>query len=106
MRKQRGGKYCFRLGVISSITSFELLSGVKTDRHLEDIDKITKWIESIDFNDETATVAALIVRNLKKRNQLIDYRDIFIAATAKYYHLTLAMLFRILDFIIIMVFLR
>jgi tRNA(fMet)-specific endonuclease VapC len=79
---------------ISSITLFELLSGAKTDRHLEDIDKITKWIESIDFNDETATVAALIVRNLKERNQLIDYRDIFIAATAKYYHLTLATLNR------------
>jgi len=68
---------------MSSITLFELLSGAKTDRHLEDIDKITKWIESIEFDDEIATVAALMLRNLKERNQIIDYRDIFIAATAR-----------------------
>jgi tRNA(fMet)-specific endonuclease VapC len=77
---------------ISSITLFELLSGVKTDRHIEDSHKITKWIESIEFDDEIATVAASILINLKKRNQVIDYRDIFIAATAKHYHLTLATL--------------
>jgi len=77
---------------MSSITLFELLSGAKTDRHLEDVDKITKWIESIEFDDEIATVAALMLRNLKERNQIIDYRDIFIAATAKNYHLTLATL--------------
>jgi len=52
--------------------------------NFEDVDKITKWIESIDFNDEIATVAASILRNLKEQNQMIDYRDIFIAATAKH----------------------
>jgi predicted nucleic acid-binding protein len=53
---------------------------------------ITKWIKSIEFYDEIATIAASILINLKKRNQVIDYRDIFIAATAKHYHLTLATL--------------
>ena len=77
---------------ISSITLFELLSGAKTDKHIEDIGKITKWIETIEFDDEIATTAALIFRNLKQRNQLIDYRDIFIAATAKNHHLKLATL--------------
>jgi len=77
---------------MSSITLFELLSGAKTDERIEDINKITKWIESIDFNDETATIAASILRNLKEQNQIIDYRDIFIAATAKHHHLTMATL--------------
>ena len=77
---------------ISSITLFELLSGAKTDKHVEDIHKITKWIETIEFDDEIATIAASIFRNLKQQNQLIDYRDIFIAATAKYHHLKLATL--------------
>lgn len=86
--KIRENYTCF----MSAITLFELLSGAKTDQHLEDIEKITKWIKSIDLNNETATVAASILRNLKERNQIIDYRDIFIAATAKHYHLTLATL--------------
>jgi predicted nucleic acid-binding protein len=77
---------------MSSITLFELLSGAKTDKHFEDIDKITKWIETIDFDDEIAMVAASMFRNLKRNNQIIDYRDIFIAATAKVHHLTLATL--------------
>jgi tRNA(fMet)-specific endonuclease VapC len=77
---------------ISSITLFELLSGAKTDKHVEDIHKITKWIETIEFDDEIATLAASIFRNLKQQNQLIDYRDIFIAATAKYHNLKLATL--------------
>ena len=77
---------------MSSITLFELLSGAKKDRHFEDVDKITKWIESIDFNDEIATIAASILRNLKAQNQVIDYRNIFIAATAKHHHLTMATL--------------
>jgi len=77
---------------ISSITIFELLSGAKTDKHFEDIDKITKWIQSIDFDDEIAIVAASMFRKLKLNNQIIDYRDIFIAATAKVHHLTVATL--------------
>ena len=77
---------------ISSITLFELLSGAKTDKQVEDIDKITKWIESIYFDDEIAMVAASMFKNLKRNNQIIDYRDIFIAATAKFCNLKLATL--------------
>jgi len=55
-------------------------------------DKITKWIESIDFDDEIAMVAASMFRKLKRNNQIIDYRDIFIAATAKVHRLTIATL--------------
>jgi len=61
---------------MSSITIFELLSGAKTDKHFEDI----------------AMVAASMFRKLKRNNQIIDYRDIFIAATAKVHRLTVATL--------------
>ncbi len=77
---------------MSSITLFELLSGVKTERHLEDIRKITKWIEPIYFDDDIAEVAASIFRTLRQRNQIIEYRDIFIAATAKFYNFRIATL--------------
>ncbi len=77
---------------MSSITLFELLSGAKTDKQFEDINRIIKWIDSLSFNDYIAEVAASILRDLKSRNQLIDYRDIFIAATAMFHQLTLVTL--------------
>lgn len=77
---------------MSSITLFELLSGAKTNKQFEDINRIIKWIDSLSFNDYIAEVAASILRDLKSRNQLIDYRDIFIAATAMFHQLTLATL--------------
>ena len=52
---------------MSSITLFELLSGAKTERHFEDIQKLTKWIESVYFDDHLAEVAASIFRDLKRR---------------------------------------
>jgi tRNA(fMet)-specific endonuclease VapC len=77
---------------MSSITLFELLSGAKHERHFEDIKRISNWVETIYFDDEIADLSAMIYRNLKKRNQLIEFRDIFIAATAKYHNLCLATL--------------
>ncbi len=77
---------------ISSVTLFELLSGAKTDRHFKDIEKLTHWIESVYFDDAIAETAASIFRDLKQHNQLIEYRDIFIAATARTYGFQLATL--------------
>ena len=73
--------------VMSSITLFELLSGAKHERHFEDIQTISKWIESIYLDDDIAEISASIFRNLKERNQIIEFRDIFIAATAKCHNL-------------------
>ena len=77
---------------MSSLTLFELLSGAKTEQHFEDIRKITRWIESIYFDDDIAELGASIFRNLKQRNEIIEYRDIFIAATAKFHNLGIATL--------------
>lgn len=75
---------------MSSITLFELLSGAKTEKHFEDINRITRWINSLPFDEHLALVAASILQDLKFRNQIIDYRDVFIGATATFHQLTLA----------------
>lgn len=72
---------------MSSVTLFELYSGAKTARHREDISKITRWIDSVFFDDDIAEAAALIYRDLKGRNEIVEFRDIFIGATAKCYDL-------------------
>lgn len=77
---------------ISSITMFELLSGAKTARHVEDIRKLSKWIPSLPFDDEIAHVAASLFQELKQKNEVIEFRDIFIAATAKTHHCCVATL--------------
>lgn len=46
---------------MSLITLFELLSGAKTDKQFEDINRIIKWIDSLSFNDYIAEVAASIL---------------------------------------------
>ena len=77
---------------MSAITLFELFSGAQNERHLEDVKIISNWIEAIYFDDETARLSAVIYRNLKGKNQLIEFRDIFIAATAKQHGLFVATL--------------
>ena len=77
---------------MSSITLFELLSGAKAEKHFDDIKTIMKWIQSIYFDDDIADTAAAIFRELKARNQIIEYRDIFIAATARCYDFWVATL--------------
>lgn len=50
---------------MSSVTLFELLSGAKTERHFKDIEKLTKWVESVSFDDAIANTAASMFRDLK-----------------------------------------
>jgi len=67
---------------MSSVTLFELQCGAKTKKHSEDIEKLRRWIGTIPFNDEIAEISAKIYQHLKKEHRLIEFRDIFIAATA------------------------
>jgi len=68
--------------VMSSVTFFKLQCGVKTARHIEDIDRLCKWIKSIPLDDEIAEIASIIYHDLKRKNEIVEFRDIFIAATA------------------------
>ncbi len=66
----------------STITVFELYAGAITKKHLEDLKRLFKWIEIVSFTREIAQRAAQIYRDLKSKNQMIEFRDIFIGATA------------------------
>lgn len=77
---------------MSAVTLFELQCGAKTDKHLADIEKLQKWVKSLPFNDAVAGNAATIFRELKAKNKLVEFRDIFIAATAYEHDLPVATL--------------
>ena len=82
--------YC----TISTVTLFELLCGAKTEKHLADVHTLQKWIGSLPFNDAVAETAARFFCELKIQNKLIEFRDIFIAATAYEHDLPIATLNR------------
>lgn len=73
----------------SAIVEFELYSGAIDDRKLRDVQEILEWCELLPLTSEVAQVAARTYRDLKVTNQLIEVRDIFIAATALAYGLPL-----------------
>ena len=67
---------------ISSITLYELFMGATTPEKMADIQHLTTDLTILPFDETVAKTAAEIYHELKKRNQLIEFRDIFIAATA------------------------
>lgn len=67
---------------LSVITLFELYAGATTDLKRSDVDKISAWIQPVDLDTAIASRAATYYRELKARNRNIEFRDLFIAATA------------------------
>lgn len=70
---------------VSSVTLYELMAGATTQQKKEDIFLITSNFEVLDFSEAIAYKAAEIYQQLKKENLLIEFRDIFIAATCLNY---------------------
>ena len=58
----------------------------------KDIDTLTDGLNILPFDNEIALKAARIYHDLRKKNQLIEFRDIFIAATCLVNELPLATL--------------
>lgn len=54
-----------------------------------DVQEILAWCIVLPFTSEAALAASAVYRNLKTANQLIEVRDLFIAATALTYDLPL-----------------
>jgi len=65
----------------STISEFEFMAGVKED-HATSLEKFFKKIEILPFDSKASIIASSIYKNLKSKNQVIEFRDIFIAATA------------------------
>lgn len=66
---------------ISSVTLYELLMGASTPDKITDIKILTDEIPVLPFNDEVAEKSAEIYHQLRQLNKMIEFRDIFIAAT-------------------------
>ncbi len=67
---------------ISAITFYELLMGATSAAKEKEVFILIDGIPILPFSDEVAQKAAEIYHDLRKRNKMIGFRDIFIAATA------------------------
>ena len=67
---------------ISSITEFELFVGTKNKNQANEVLEIIKHFDIINFDSEIARLSSEIYKDLKKKNLLIDFNDIFIGASA------------------------
>ena len=66
---------------VSSVSMYELYMGATTKEKENDIRIITEDLQILPFTNTVAFQAAQLYHQLKKQNKLIEFRDIFIAAT-------------------------
>ena len=66
---------------ISSVSMYELYMGAINQAGENELKVVMENIEVLNFTDDVAYKAAKLYNNLKKQNKLIEFRDIFIAAT-------------------------
>jgi len=74
---------------ISSVTYYELLMGATDETKMDDIFKLTNDLPVLPFDDSVALKSSEIFHSLRKQNKMIEFRDIFIAATCMVYQLPL-----------------
>ena len=67
---------------ISSVTLYELYMGATSPQKWIDVKTLTDDIPVLPFTKTISEKAAIIYQELKKENKIIEFRDIFIAATA------------------------
>lgn len=66
---------------ISAVTMYELYMGATTREKKRDVEELTEGFSVLPFTDSIAKKAAEIYHKLRVSNQMIEFRDIFIAAT-------------------------
>lgn len=67
---------------VSTVTLFELYAGATDEQKWEDVKKLTDGLPIISFSKEISEQAAKIYHELRRKNKILEFRDIFIAATA------------------------
>jgi len=72
---------------ISSITLYELLMGATNKSKKEDIMLLTEDLLVLPFDRKVAEKSGEIYHQLRKENNMIEFRDIFIAATCLVYQM-------------------
>ena len=73
----------------SAVVEFELYAGATDSQKRQDVEELLAWSVVLPMTSDVAQSAAAIYRQMKQVNQLIDVRDIFIAATAQVHNLPL-----------------
>ncbi len=66
---------------LSAISKFEFLVGAKHSQ-IRQTETIIQGFHILPFSSTVADVASDIAKKLKSKNKIIEFRDIFIAATA------------------------
>lgn len=74
---------------LSSITVYELLMGATDENKQKDIRLLTEDLPVLPFDESVSRKAAEIYHQLRLDNNMIDFRDIFIAATCLVFELPL-----------------
>jgi len=66
---------------ISAVSLYELYMGATTTEKEHDINLLTEDLTVLPFTDAVSIKAAQIYHELRRSNQMIEFRDIFIAAS-------------------------
>ena len=74
---------------LSTIVEFELYTGATDAQKRRDVQEVLTWGIVLPLTSDVAQTAATIYQQLRAKNQLIDIRDILIAATAVAHNLPL-----------------
>jgi len=74
---------------MSSVTMYELLMGATDENKQKDIKLLTEDLPVLPFDESVSRKAAEIYHQLRLENKMIDFRDIFIAATCLVFELPL-----------------
>lgn len=83
-KKQRSMLYGLSEGyslATSAICYFEFMAGVK-EEDKDFVHSLFNEIDILNFDEVVAIKASSLYKKLKIKNQLIDFKDLFIAATA------------------------
>lgn len=72
---------------ISAVTLYELLMGAKDQEKKKDVKIVTEPTIILPFNESVAEQAGEIYHDPRKKNKMIEFRDLFIGATALAYDL-------------------
>ena len=70
---------------VSTITVFELFAGATDPAKWEETEHVLSGVAFLPFLEAEAKKAAKIFQHLRSTGQIIEFRDIFIAATALFH---------------------
>ncbi len=66
---------------VSAVTRFEIMVGSKRDQ-MEQTTALLEGFSTIPFDYKCADIASTIAKSLRARHLQVEFRDVFIAATA------------------------